>query len=209
MGRTNETNGRITKTETTGDITDLGRDLTAGCKKGEFRLNAKQIHLTYKTHLIKAEFKAWLYDLCGGDDRVDELYLAHESGDKAVPYPHTHVVCKLGFRPNWKNASKLDYNSIHPHIQVLQTKAHWDNAVRYMAKEDPENAHLKDYRTRKPHEIIDGDKTLLENIERLEIPVRSYNDVKIIHEAKSRVEAPDEKSEARLELMNKNAMRSS
>lgn len=166
------------------DITQLGDDSTVS-KAGKFRLSARQVHATYKTHLDKAKFAEFLRSLCSSTGEVDELYMAHESGDDFVPYPHTHVVWKLGFTPNWKNARKLDFNDIHPHIQVLKTKAHWDNAVRYLAKEDPANKHLKDYRTRKPHEKIDPSKTLKENIEASELPVKSYYDIKLIHEAKT------------------------
>jgi len=110
-----------------------------------FRLQIQRIMLTYKTHLDKVKVEEWLRSICDSYE-IKEIYFAHETGnDATTPYDHTHVCIMFDRAFQCKKARKFDYGDIHPHIRKITTAKHWKNAVRYMAKEDPEAAELADY----------------------------------------------------------------
>lgn len=111
--------------------------------KGQFRLQNRYVLLTYKTHLDKTEFESWLKEK---DPSVTWLRLAHETGDENCPYEHTHVVIDFGKTKQTTSCRYFDYLSedgfIHPHIKKLIGKKAFEDAKKYIAKEDPDNADL-------------------------------------------------------------------
>lgn len=110
-------------------------------EKGKFRLSNKRILLTYKTHLIKEEYKSWLKELVANENIIVEI--AHETGtSKGIGYDHSHVLIDFGKLFTTTNCRKLDYKDIHPNIKKVTSNEHWENCLKYLAKEDPENAHL-------------------------------------------------------------------
>lgn len=111
----------------------------ADVDESKFRLQGKRYMLTYKTHLDKKEYKAWLEELA---KRKCTIEMAHESGDKSHNYLHTHVVVDFGKAFCSTNVRVFDYKGIHPNIKKIQSKKHWDRAQVYLSKEDPANGHL-------------------------------------------------------------------
>lgn len=144
-----------------------GRDweaLKAGIEEKKFNMKAprisnNRIFLTYKTHINKKELEAFINKLSCKYSKLKKdaarIEIAHENGDKINNYPHTHVAIDFGslFDCKSKNCMLLfdwEYEDddgeeqvIHPHIEVIKTNIHWNNALVYLSKEDPENAHLK------------------------------------------------------------------
>jgi len=108
-----------------------------------FRLQSIAVHLTYRDHQNKHDLKAFIDSLWP----TKECYIAHEQSDESHPYLHTHAVIKWFKRAQSTNTRILDFNGVHPNINPidLRTLDHWNNAVRYMGKEDPENSHLLSY----------------------------------------------------------------
>lgn len=122
-------------------------------ENGKFRIQKKhRAILTYKTHIAKDTLKKWII-ACVGD--LLEIYIAHELGkaklETGEPYLHTHVVFWSEKPFSTENARFFDLLQIHPHCRIINmdkskaTKLAWIRAVRYLAKEDPDNAHLKDF----------------------------------------------------------------
>lgn len=114
-----------------------------------FRLANQKILLTYKSHLPKNDFKQWLSENCGGF-KICEM--AHEVGKNGgesgdLDYDHTHVLIDFGRIFQTTNSRRFDYTKrndpIHPHVKKIKNKTHWDRCCNYLAKEDPDNAHLK------------------------------------------------------------------
>lgn len=114
-----------------------------------FRLANQKILLTYKYHLPKDEFKQWATTNLSGY-KVCEM--AHEVGKHGgdsgdLDYDHTHVLIDFGRIFQTTNARRFDYlkgqETIHPHIKKIKNKTHWERCCNYLAKEDPDNSHLK------------------------------------------------------------------
>lgn len=106
-----------------------------------FRLQNQKMMLTYKTHLNKAEYLAYM--LATFNNYVPKFFeTAHENGDETNPYLHSHVLVDWGKTFQSKNTRVFDYLGIHPNIQLIKTSTHWRNSVKYIAKEDPSLAHL-------------------------------------------------------------------
>lgn len=115
-----------------------GEQLVVGTK---FRLANQKILLTYKGHLEKLPFKDWLYKLVTGYVACE---MAHETGmSNDVPYEHTHILVDFGRNFQTTNVRFFDYKDTHPNIKKVKNRTHWDRCLNYLAKEDPENAHLK------------------------------------------------------------------
>lgn len=151
-------------------------------KSKKFRLHAQRLLLTYKTHLDKEEFIAWIS--CKVD--IEFIRLAHESGEGLTPYEHTHVVLFLKDRWQSNNERILDFNNIHPHIRVLRNKKAGEDAKIYIAKEDPENEDLKDNRIESIVGGIQSCKTLNEAYEKYIDKVTDAMGIKTLYEAKER-----------------------
>ena len=106
----------------------------AEVKGKAFRLAGQKYLLTYKTHIDKLALESFLSSL-----RVPKrIYICHENGegDNVTPYAHTHVVIDWGRAVDWKNARKLDFQGIHPHISKIKTQKQWLKACSYITKED-------------------------------------------------------------------------
>jgi len=107
-------------------------------KKRRFRVRAKRLMLTYKSHINKDELAQFLRD--NGATRVE---LAHETGDEHHPYLHTHAVIEFQSPIEIKSERKLDFQGLHCNIKSIKSERHWLHSLKYLAKEDPSNAHLK------------------------------------------------------------------
>lgn len=116
----------------------------APAKKVSFRLQCAKLLLTYKTHIDKEAYIDWFHR---EKKATKFIRIAHETGDEETPYDHSHVLVHMSSAPNWKDPRCLDYESIHPHIQKLTSKDHWENSKVYLSKEDPENEDLKEKKT--------------------------------------------------------------
>lgn len=126
-------------------MTDLLTDCPNISEAKEFRLQNQKFMLTYKTHLDKIDICEWIEEqICKGKKKIKFIRCAHENGenDEANPYPHTHILIDCGFAFQSRKARIFDYNEIHPMIQIVRTRAHWENCLKYIAKEDPDNADL-------------------------------------------------------------------
>lgn len=131
----------------------FGREVVSDNKK--FRMCGTRYFFTYKTHIPKEEFVAWFRGRSSRE--VDVITLAHETADEDAPYEHTHVLVRFvlneaGRSIDVKNPRYFDWpvgpkESIHPHIKIIENDAHWFNAIRYLGKEDPENADLREVQT--------------------------------------------------------------
>jgi len=112
-----------------------------------FKLSHQKILLTYSTHINKEDYIRWLTNHVRGQIKggIKWIRLAHETADPANPYEHTHVVIDFGKRFQTSVVRFFDWplGNIHPNISLILTKVHWNNAVAYLGKEDPENADLR------------------------------------------------------------------
>lgn len=95
----------------------------------DFRLKCQKVHLTYKTHIPIAAFKAQIVSKVGADN-VKMLSFVHEEGDEdedhPTPYEHTHVFVWTKKAMETENARYFDVKTedgagveqiIHPNIQ--------------------------------------------------------------------------------------------
>lgn len=149
---------------TVNEMPELPRLPKDGKEGRKFRIQNKYVLLTYSNvHLPKDWFKydfikkrvGWEFETCE---------IAHENGNTRVGgYKHTHVylVSKgerfqstdgkiLDLCPT-KDIDRLMYidengerqiANGHPNIQVPKTATHRKNILKYLGKEDPDNAHL-------------------------------------------------------------------
>jgi len=113
-------------------------------KEGKkFYIQNHRLLLTYKTHINKEAYINWF----GRNPKF--IRLAHETGDKRHEYDHTHILIDFGKLFKSSNARIFDYKpddgepTIHPHVQLVKTKTHWERCLQYIAKEDPANKDLK------------------------------------------------------------------
>jgi len=116
--------------------------------ENDFKLAHQKVLLTYRTHINKEAFMAWVGAGMGKPGRIIKpkfIRLAHESADPKNPYEHTHILIDFGKRFQSNNCRVFDWEdgNIHPNIKLVLTREHFDNAKAYLAKEDPENADLK------------------------------------------------------------------
>lgn len=122
-----------------------------GPSAGKFRLNNQMVFLTYKTWLPKAHYIEWLKTHFNRPDAW--VRLAHETGDKKMPYKHTHVVVDFAKRVQVYDAHKFCYKNpefpkvdkcgaIHPNIKKLLHQKALVDAKIYIAKEDRDNKDL-------------------------------------------------------------------
>lgn len=97
---------------------------------GKFRIQNKQLHLTYAGHLVPSDLLAFIDGICG----IEKYSVVHETG-KESEYLHTHAL--IGFGKNFQstNCRIFDFNDIHPNIKRVSTPQHWNNCVKYHYKE--------------------------------------------------------------------------
>lgn len=142
------------------DIPSLKKD---GKDGREFRIQNKYVFLTYSNvHIPKEWFKFEFIKKRVKWD-VEQCEIAHENGSsKFGGYKHTHVYLVAKTKFDNRDARILDLSSTkdidilryvdedgtekiangHPNIRIPANKKHRDNILRYLGKEDPENAHL-------------------------------------------------------------------
>jgi len=110
--------------------------------QGHWKFQHTAAHLTYKHHINKEAYIAWLTAKVKVGFKF--LRLAHETADETHPYAHTHVLMKFNKRFVTENVRFFDYLETHPHIKGIdmRSRTQWDNTVQYITKEDPENADL-------------------------------------------------------------------
>lgn len=99
-----------------------------------FRLACKSIHLTYKTFLPLEELRVFI------SDKVGPLVwwtLVHETGSpqSETPYDHTHVAFEALQKIQTRNPRLFDYESIHPNIKRIESKAHAKRIWTYHTKD--------------------------------------------------------------------------
>lgn len=124
-----------------------------------FKVRDTCLLLTYKTHIDKDEYTDWFHSKKA---ETKFLRLAHENGDKYNKYPHTHVLISLTKQPNWRDCRVLDFKEIHPHWKRISggtRSLHWKNCLKYLAKEDPDNADLKQKEQVDVLEVVERCKT--------------------------------------------------
>lgn len=103
--------------------------------ESKFSFANHKVMLTYKTHLNKDEFTAFLRGLVPD---LKKIYIAHENGegDSITPYEHTHSVIDFGKRFQSKNVRIFDFIGIHPNISKITSPRSWKKACKYICKED-------------------------------------------------------------------------
>lgn len=116
----------------------------------KFYFQGPRMMLTFKTHINKSEFKLFIENDIGYKPKFIEI--AHENGDDDpyMPYKHSHVLIDFGKRFQTHDCRRFDWGEdpdrpgekIHCMIQKIAFTKHWMNSLRYIAKEDPENAYL-------------------------------------------------------------------
>lgn len=114
----------------------------------KFRFANKKVMLTYKTHLDKQKFIDWLTEK---GKALKFIRLAHEVGDSEMGYDHTHVLIEYASQMQTTNPRYWDYLEIHPHVDVVSSKLHWTNSLKYIAKEDHANDDVVE-----PPSIVEG-----------------------------------------------------
>lgn len=126
----------------------------------EFRLQAKFMALTYKTHINKGDLRDF-HEKLFPDTPIVVWEAAHEKGlnDPDTPYDHTHVAIEWKKAVNKRNAQRLfDYAGIHPFMGLkkgmIKNKQMFNDWLGYMSKEDPECAHLKNFGKKKFEMIL-------------------------------------------------------
>lgn len=105
----------------------------------KFNFANQKFMLTYKGHLEKEELIKFISLTIKCVPKF--IRCAWETGKDG--YKHTHLVCDVGKRFQSKNERIFDLGEIHPNIQPLKSITHFNNAVKYLSKEDPENKDLK------------------------------------------------------------------
>jgi hypothetical protein len=127
-----------------------------------FRISNSKLHLTYKTHIDFEDWLKWAQEKFG---QILEYSMVHETGkdDKTSPYYHSHILVHFKERICKRSPSVFDYklkgedekeyfslhywkdkrkeeekiNGIHPHIEMVTDKNHWDYIVfEYHKKEE-------------------------------------------------------------------------
>lgn len=125
--------------------TDLLKELKVKeGKDGKFFFKNQRVMLTYKSHIDKEEFKAWISTVI--KVKPKKCYIAHENGegDEITPYEHSHVVVDFGKAFQTTKARIFDFiavidgfeETIHPHISVISNNASWKKSCKYICKED-------------------------------------------------------------------------
>lgn len=105
---------------------------------GKFRFQGQRVLLTYKTHLDKAAFWKWLCEEKKWPPK--KIYIAHENGDQACKYLHSHVAIDFGKRRDTINCRFFDFETedgvIHPNIKPIKNLHQWRRSCNYLTKED-------------------------------------------------------------------------
>lgn len=115
-------------------------------KDGSWYFQNQKVMLTYKTWVDKNLMENFILGLMNGK-KPKFIRTAHETGHQNTPYKHSHVVIDFGYRFQTRNCNLFDIEGcagqkIHPNIKFSRTAKHWKNWMKYLAKEDQDNADL-------------------------------------------------------------------
>lgn len=122
----------------------------SGCQRGTgvYNINNKKLFLTYATHIDKEK----LIDFLNGKSQsdIEEVYVAHETSDKRVPYDHSHVWIKWAKAHISSSSRDFDFpiskkKALHPNIQKVDSKLKVDE-IRlgyYISKQDKSDDLVK------------------------------------------------------------------
>jgi len=146
------------------DIPDIDELKNDGKGGKPFRIQNKYLWLTYSNVHINKEWYKNVFLKRQVKWKFEKVEMAHEYGSsKFEGYKHTHVYLEsMSGTFQSTNARVLDLDPTidrerllyedetgaqvlangHPFISVPKNKTHVKNVLRYMGKEDPENAHL-------------------------------------------------------------------
>lgn len=108
---------------------------------GKRWIQNKRVFFTYKTHIDKSDIYAHFKQ---NWPSIDFIRAAHETGDDACPYLHTHLLVDFGKIVQAKDCRAFDYMGIHPNIKAVKTALHWNRLKNYLSKEDVSNEDLYD-----------------------------------------------------------------
>lgn len=101
----------------------------------DFRIQNKQLHLTYEGHIDGNKWLEWFSNK-EPKKEIIEYSIVNEEG--ASGYKHTHILIKFNVAIQTTNSRFFDYDGIHPNIRIVKTKAHWTNCIKYHCKQgDP------------------------------------------------------------------------
>jgi hypothetical protein len=126
------------------------------------RWRSRRYFLTYKGWVNKLEYHNWFTEKFGRKfKRITPFVIAHETGDKTNPYRHTHVFVDFNDATQFYGCTWADYDGpwvepipfhVHPNIKsvIVRKSQPVDHILRYIAKEDPELAALKEQYKKKP-----------------------------------------------------------
>jgi len=120
-----------------------------------FQFYGQKLLLTYSEHVDKPSLAEHIEDVTGFKPKW--LRSAHETGETG--HEHTHCLIDFGKRVKYSKCDKFDMEVVHeddedaedaaehvvylhPNWRPIKTKGHWDHCVKYLSKEDPENADL-------------------------------------------------------------------
>lgn len=128
------------------DFLDLkSEDQKAALRGGVMKIDGAKFILTYKSHIHKGELQAFLLKATRRC-KFSFFRAAHETGDIANPYLHTHCVIDIGNRFQCSKKGVFSFPSldgpINCNLKNIGAKIHWDRCCRYLAKEDKDNADL-------------------------------------------------------------------
>lgn len=135
---------------------------------GPFRFQQRKCLLTYKSHINKELLEDFIEDLvvkqCKTFKTKGFIRCAHETGKSTgVDYDHTHVLCDFGSTFQTRNCRFFDFpvsgewivkpdktvelyqgdEVYHPNIKKVSTAKHFNMCKKYLSKEDPDNADLR------------------------------------------------------------------
>lgn len=146
--------------------------------KTGFRIQGTRYLLTYKSHIVKDDLSEFLGTI-KDSHKIIQFIAAHETADSKNPYQHTHAYVDYGKKFESENCRIFDWvcedgSIIHPHIRTCKNNV--DKLFRYLAKEDPENAHLLEKCESLAAKVqkYSSKKELLEKIEMRPIEVSGY-----------------------------------
>ncbi len=97
-----------------------------------FHLRNKKLHLTYRTHLNPEKWLEWANKNL---TEIEFYSIVNETSDKTNSYDHTHILVKFKEAIKSKKPNIFDYEGIHPHIQKVSNKEHYENCKRYHYKQ--------------------------------------------------------------------------
>lgn len=143
-------------------MTQSGEQFSLPCvnPRGKFRIQNKQLFLTYKSHIDYEYFeKTMLESLSTSGNSVGKWIICHEKADSSDPYLHTHVVIEFNKAVDTQNCRFFDLtpqeggyklgvpigeepeeDTIHPNIQKVKK---WVAAVKYCQKEGDFRTNLQ------------------------------------------------------------------